>query len=77
MYNTEIENFERYKIELDTYSLLYYPSTKTMSVEYWDDIEEDDVEVIIYDETGYHLENSFIKDLSVLDNYLKIFKEIN
>lgn len=76
MSDIHIENYERYRIELDNVSLLYYPSLSILNIEFWDSAEEDDVEITIWDETGYHLENSPIKDLSILEKYLQMFKEI-
>lgn len=76
MSDIHIENYERYKIELDNVSLLYYPSLSILNIEFWDSVEEDDVEVTIWDDTGYHLENSPIKDISILEKYLQMFKEI-
>lgn len=76
MSDIHIENYERYKIELDNVSLLYYPSLSILNIEFWDSVEEDDVEVTIWDDTGYHLENSPIQDISILEKYLQMFKEI-
>jgi len=73
--NTIVEKLERYSILLDTYSIYYYPSTNEMTIEFFSDIDEEEYEVTIYDVSGFHLEESPIKDEVLLTTYLNLFKE--
>lgn len=71
----QFEQYECFRINFDNYSLLYYPLLQTMTILFCDDIEEDEVELQIYDETGFHIEKSPISDIKLLTTWLMYFKE--
>jgi len=66
----EIENVESYKIELPDGNLIFYPVFQEMIFEYYDKIEDEDYEVLIWNKDGFQTFNTpFDKD-----KYLTIFK---
>lgn len=48
-----VQQYECYRINHDTYSLLYYPALKILNVVYFDVAEDDELEITLWtDETG-------------------------
>lgn len=74
-----IENILVYKIQHEKYSLLYYPDSNTLDVEYEEYIESendyDDMCITIYDINGWDLLQSPIKDQELLNKYLGIMTQ--
>ena len=73
--NIDVERRERYTITLDEYSIYFYPMSQEMTIEFFSMVDEEEYEVTIYDESGFHLEESPIKDEVLLLKYLDLFKE--
>lgn len=69
----QIENYEVYSIELQQYTLTFNPKDKSMFIDYITD-EGEDFQVLIYDELGYHLEDSLEKDVEILEKYKNMFE---
>jgi hypothetical protein len=71
----DLQNYECYRINHEEFSFLFYPSLGMMNIVYWDSVEDDEIEITIYDETGFNLDYIPFKDLEILQKYLSIFKE--
>ena len=66
-----IENIERYTITLEQGQLFFYPTNQEMIFEYYDEKEDEDYEVLIWNKDGFQVVDvPFDKD-----TFLTIFKE--
>lgn len=74
---SDIFRYECLRLNFETYSLLYYQKENMLILEFFDEIDQDEVEVCIWDETGFHLEESPIKDIDFLNTQLLYMRDFN
>jgi hypothetical protein len=68
----QLEHIECLRINHENFSTLFYPQFNSMSVEFFDEEEDDEVEQTVWDEMGF-IESKF--DNSILQQDLLLFKE--
>ena len=68
----ELERIERFRIDHDDFSTLYYPSENLMSIECFDTEEDDEIEITVWSD-GEFLNDEV--DRVQLEKDLDFFKE--
>lgn len=68
----EIENINSYKIINPLGNLIFYPATQELFLEYYDENEDEDYEVLLWRDGKYVLSDVSVPEL---DKYITIFLE--
>lgn len=71
----EYENQNIIQIEHEDFLIDYLIESNVIMLSWYDEENDEDMEVCIYSNNEWHLEESPINDIELLNNYLNMFKE--
>lgn len=67
----ELEKLTSYKIVIPHGSLFFYPETQQMVFEYYNEVDDEEYEILVWDSTGFYPLDFTLDG----EKYLAIFKE--
>jgi len=78
MDSINVQKYECLRIDYDAYSLLYYKDIKILNIRYFDEVDDDEVEITLWsEEHGFEdVDLAFIKKETILNalDYMRSYQ---